>query len=40
VEGRSAKEVAGTLGMTTGAVYIARSRILARLKAKIQQVEG
>jgi len=40
VEGRSAKEVADTLGMTTGAVYIARSRILARLKAKIQQVEG
>lgn len=40
VEGRSAKEVAETLGMTTGAVYIARSRILARLKAKIQQVEG
>ena len=40
VEGRSVKEVAGTLAMTTGAVYIARSRILARLKAKIQQVEG
>ena len=40
VEGRAAKEVAAALRMTVGAVYIARSRMLARLKAKIQQVEG
>jgi len=40
VEGRSAKEVGDSLGITVGAVYIARSRVLARLKAKIQQLEG
>jgi len=40
VEGSGTQEVAASLGMTVGAVYIARSRVLARLKEKIQQVEG
>ncbi len=39
VEGRNAKEVADSLGITVGAVYIARSRVLARLKETIRQVE-
>ena len=39
VEGKDTKEVAAPLGMTVGAVYIARSRILARLKQQIQQVD-
>jgi RNA polymerase sigma-70 factor (ECF subfamily) len=40
LEGRNTKEVADSLGMTVGAVYIARSRVLARLKEKIQHIEG
>jgi RNA polymerase sigma factor (sigma-70 family) len=39
VEGRETKEVADLLGMTVGAVYIARSRVLAKLKQTIQQIE-
>lgn len=39
VEGEETKEVAKSLGMTVGAVYIARSRVLARLKETIQQIE-
>jgi RNA polymerase sigma-70 factor (ECF subfamily) len=37
LEGRSPGEVAGELGMSVGAVYIARSRVLARLKKRIEQ---
>jgi len=39
VDGKSTQEVADSLGMTVGAVYIARSRVLAKLKETIQQVE-
>jgi RNA polymerase sigma factor (sigma-70 family) len=39
VEGKNTKEVADLLGITVGAVYIARSRVLSRLKETIQQVE-
>ena len=39
VEGKETKQVADDLGMTVGAVYIARSRILARLKEKIREAE-
>lgn len=37
VEGRSPKEVAGSLAMSAGAVYVAKSRVLARLKTEVQQ---
>jgi RNA polymerase sigma factor (sigma-70 family) len=40
VEGHDAREVAGTLGMTAGAVYIARSRVMARLRREVEQFEG
>ena len=40
VEGKSPKQVASSLGMSPGAVYIARSRVLARLREQIDQVRG
>jgi RNA polymerase sigma-70 factor (ECF subfamily) len=36
VNGRPAAEVAGELGMSTAAVYIARSRVLRRLREELQ----
>jgi RNA polymerase sigma-70 factor (ECF subfamily) len=35
VEGRQAAEVAGELGLTPNAVYLARSRVLARLRGEL-----
>jgi RNA polymerase sigma-70 factor (ECF subfamily) len=40
VEGRGAEEVANRLGMSVGAVYIAKSRVIARLRDQIEQQEG
>ena len=39
VDGLSASEVSKTLGMSTGAVYVAKSRVLARLKTEIQRLQ-
>ena len=39
VEGKSGADVAANLGMSVGAVYVARSRVLARLTEKIQQMQ-
>ena len=39
VEERAAETVASELGLTTGAVYIARSRVLARLRDEVQKWE-
>jgi RNA polymerase sigma-70 factor (ECF subfamily) len=39
VEGRCAAEVAAGLAMTPAAVYLAKSRIMARLKERIRQWE-
>jgi RNA polymerase sigma-70 factor (ECF subfamily) len=38
VEDRAANEVALDLGLSVGAVYIARSRVLARLKRRIEKL--
>lgn len=40
VEGKSGKEVARGLGLTVAAVYLAKSRVMARLKEQIQQLQG
>jgi RNA polymerase sigma-70 factor (ECF subfamily) len=40
VEGKSGKEVAAALGMTVAAVYLAKSRVMARLREQVQQLEG
>ena len=37
VEGQGAKEAGAALGMSVGAVYVAKSRILARIKEEVQQ---
>jgi RNA polymerase sigma factor (sigma-70 family) len=40
VEGRKAQEVAETLGLTAGAVYVYRNRVVARLRKMIEELEG
>ena len=40
VEGQAAGAAAEASGISVGAVYIARSRVMARLKSIIEQVEG
>jgi RNA polymerase sigma-70 factor (ECF subfamily) len=39
VEGKSGEEAAQTLNMSVGAVYVAKSRVLARLKREVEQFE-
>jgi RNA polymerase sigma-70 factor (ECF subfamily) len=38
VEGRPAREAGEAVGMSAGAVYVARSRVLARLKEEVQRL--
>ena len=37
---RNVQSVAAELGLSTGAVYIARSRVLSRLKCRVQELAG
>ena len=39
VEGDTIPEVAGELGLSAGSVYVARSRVMARLRQKVEQFE-
>lgn len=38
VEGKAAREVAGTLDLTVAAVHLAKSRVMARLKAALRDI--
>lgn len=40
VENRSANDAAAQVGISIGAVYIARSRVLARLRERVLEIEG
>ena len=40
VEGKDAKETAIELGMSVAAVYLAKSRVMARLREQIHRLEG
>jgi RNA polymerase sigma factor (sigma-70 family) len=40
VEGKSGEEAAKILGLSVGAVYVAKSRVLARLQKQVQQLEA
>jgi RNA polymerase sigma factor (sigma-70 family) len=40
VDGRPVRDVAGELGLTAAAVYLARSRVMARLRGRIQELES
>jgi RNA polymerase sigma-70 factor (ECF subfamily) len=40
VEGKTSGEVARALGMTVGAVYVAKCRVQARLRAEIEDLES
>jgi RNA polymerase sigma-70 factor (ECF subfamily) len=40
VEGRSAPEVAQQLGISVGTLYVAKSRVLARLRLEIERLEA
>ena len=39
VEGKGTREVAQSVGISEGAVYIAKSRVIARLKKEVQALE-
>jgi hypothetical protein len=39
MNGRSGQQVAAELEMSVDAVYVARTRVLARLRERIQQIE-
>ena len=40
VEDESGEDVARSLGLSVGAVYVAKSRVLARLRVKVQEASG
>lgn len=40
VDGRTARDVGESLGMSEGAVYVAKSRVVARIKKHVNEIEG
>jgi RNA polymerase sigma-70 factor (ECF subfamily) len=40
VEGRTPAQVASRVGLSVGAVYVAKSRVIARLRQEIERMQG
>jgi RNA polymerase sigma-70 factor (ECF subfamily) len=40
VDGHDVRNVAQSLGLSPGAIYVARSRVMARLRREIEEIEG
>jgi RNA polymerase sigma-70 factor (ECF subfamily) len=40
VEGRTPSEVSGRVGLSVGAIYVAKSRVIARLRQEIERMQG
>lgn len=40
IDGRPARDVAQALGMSEGTVYVAKSRVVARIKKHVHEIEG
>lgn len=40
VQGRTPAEVAGRVGLSVGAIYVAKSRVIARLRQEIERMQG
>ena len=40
VEGRAPAEVSGHVGLSVGAIYVAKSRVIARLRQEIERLQG
>ena len=40
VEGRTPSQVAGRVGLSVGAIYVAKSRVIARLRQEIERMQG
>jgi RNA polymerase sigma-70 factor (ECF subfamily) len=40
VEGLPPAKVAGRVGLSVGAVYVAKSRVIARLRQEIERLQG
>ena len=40
VEGRTPAQVAARVGLSVGAVYVAKSRVIARLRQEIERMQG
>jgi len=38
IDGRSVADVATELGITPGSIYMSRSRIMARIRAKVREI--
>jgi RNA polymerase sigma-70 factor (ECF subfamily) len=40
LEGRAPSQVSGQVGLSVGAIYVAKSRVIARLRQEIERMQG